>query len=885
MNIKSVFVLTLSSLFIVNAFADEGDSSDLSLEDLLNTGFKASLIKAIEAKRNATGSQDTIVSEDIADFPDLNLAESIQRMPGVAITREGGEGRQISLRGIGPDYTRVQINGMETIAKTNSPMDSRGANSRDRAFDFNIFASEMFGQIDILKSYSADVDEGGIGGTVQLWTPKPFEVGEQQLVFSGSGGTNPNVEGISPRLNAFYSDTWGEHGLLATGFYSNRAIEEEGVNTYRWRQRSTTNYNPSISVEAAQLLEDGDIWFPRGNRYSVWENDQERIGLNITYQFKPSDEFELGVSYIHAQLNNERHEYHLATAGSSSTALGTVEEIEYELNGDHYEFVSGTFSDLTLRTEHRYDIAETTYDQMVFDIDWQATEKLNVKWLVGASKSFFDLPVSDKAYLETIDGEEFSADYSGDEYNPDQSYGFDTTAESEWRVRELDFREDFYEDTYRNAKWDLEYDLDAYSSVSFGIGSKVFKNTGATTRDDNYVRSQSTPENDGVTDLDPSYLEVYDGHEEQNWLTVDVEDIQDYYGLDGDVDANPSDYIEESTFSGYVQYNHDTYLVDYPVRYDVGLRFYHTEIEYGFSYNDRRYKPTGNYNGFLPAANVAVDVTDDLVIRMSGSQNINRPQIDDARLGVSLDTGNRTVNANGNVDMEPLKSNNYEMSIEWYFSDSAYFAFGYFTKNITGFLEEKTSTVAYSETGLPTSLLPDGQSGSTEYDYTRLENKGDATINGVEVSFQTDFFFLPQPFNNMGLVSNFTVIEGNADYRNVQGTGETESKRFPGLSELAGNLTLYYETSRWGARVSAAYRDEYIQFVEAGLGDEDERGVLEQMYVDFSAGYQVNNQLKVSFEALNLTDQQETQYSDSNKRLYNNVSSGPSYNLGLNYHF
>ncbi len=139
-------------------------------------GFRDSVIKAKDLKREAMVAQDSIVAEDIADFPDQNLADSLQRVPGIAITREGGEGRQISLRGLGPDFTRVQVNGMEALGTSSSPMDSRGAVGRSRAFDFNIFASELFNQIDVKKSYSADQEEGGIGGIVNLRTAKPFDL-------------------------------------------------------------------------------------------------------------------------------------------------------------------------------------------------------------------------------------------------------------------------------------------------------------------------------------------------------------------------------------------------------------------------------------------------------------------------------------------------------------------------------------------------------------------------------------------------------------------------------------------------------------------------------------------------------------------------------------
>ena len=175
------------------AVAQEQASAD-DIEKIEVSGFRSSLIKAKDLKKDALGTQDTILAEDIADFPSLNLAESLQRVPGVTITREAGEGRQISLRGLNADFTQVQLNGMEALGTSSSPMDSRGTTNNSRSFDFNIFASELFNQIDVKKSYSADMDEGGIGGTVGLHTAKPFDYDG----FKGASGSKLKYRGHQP---------------------------------------------------------------------------------------------------------------------------------------------------------------------------------------------------------------------------------------------------------------------------------------------------------------------------------------------------------------------------------------------------------------------------------------------------------------------------------------------------------------------------------------------------------------------------------------------------------------------------------------------------------------------------------------------------------------
>ena len=182
--------------------------------EVVVTGYRQSLEHAEDVKRAAVGSEEVILAEDIAAFPDLNLAESLQRIPGITISRDSGEGRQISLRGLGPDFTRTQLNGMEVLGNTASGMDNRGGVSRTRAFDYSLFASELFDKVTVLTSYAADLDEGGIGGTVQLETPKPFDFPGPKAVFSAKGQTNTNTDTVTPRLVGLASDRWGGFGAL-----------------------------------------------------------------------------------------------------------------------------------------------------------------------------------------------------------------------------------------------------------------------------------------------------------------------------------------------------------------------------------------------------------------------------------------------------------------------------------------------------------------------------------------------------------------------------------------------------------------------------------------------------------------------------------------------
>ena len=213
-----------------------------SLEEIVVTGFRQSLSVALDEKRAATGSIDAIVAEDIADFPDLNIAESIQRVPGVSIARDGGEGRQVSVRGLGPQFTRVRINGMEAMS-ANGGTDAAGGTNRDRSFDFNTFASELFNSVTIRKSSAAEIEEGSLGATVDLRSARPFDYDGFTVVTSVQGSYNDINEDLDPRGALLISNTFadGKFGALLSAAYTKRKLLDEGASTVRWQDSRNTD--------------------------------------------------------------------------------------------------------------------------------------------------------------------------------------------------------------------------------------------------------------------------------------------------------------------------------------------------------------------------------------------------------------------------------------------------------------------------------------------------------------------------------------------------------------------------------------------------------------------------------------------------------------------
>ena len=214
------------------------------------TGYRMSLRNAIDIKKNASVMMDAINAQDIADFPDANLAESLQRLPGIALDRDNGEGRGITVRGLGSDFTRVRLNGLETLS-TAAASDSGTAPNRGRGFDFNVFASDLFSSLQVLKTASASTDEGSLGATVDLITGKPLDYKERKIALSGEDAYYENGGTHNPRIAGLFADQWFDNkfGVSLSGAYNKR---DSRIDRYR-RQAGQSDYEYRGSTWAGTL--------------------------------------------------------------------------------------------------------------------------------------------------------------------------------------------------------------------------------------------------------------------------------------------------------------------------------------------------------------------------------------------------------------------------------------------------------------------------------------------------------------------------------------------------------------------------------------------------------------------------------------------------------
>ena len=430
------------------------------VEAVVVTGFRASLANALDVKRRENDLVDVIKAQDIADFPDLNLAESLQRVPGVSIDRDGGEGRTITVRGLGPDFTVVRLNGLEALATTGGKDSSGGAN-RGRQFDFSIFASELFNSVTVRKSTSAMNEEGSLGAIVDLQAARPFDFSKFTMSASGKVGWNDLSRKSDPRYTFLISNRWdtgiGEVGALLSVAYATRAQREEGSSTGRWENPSVASnsatafpcsgaaYNP-VSGPALSCSQIGTVvggtspttvaaagtanalWHPRIPRYGRLDYDQKRLGVTGSIQWRPNDRSTLTLDAMLAKFNNDRDETYLEIISFSRSGAGVPQTDVVNFTADNKgTLIKGTFDDVDARVEYRHDELKTEFNQLSLTYDTRFGEAGHLVVGYGQSRSIQDNPVQTTFSFDRYDSDGYSYDYSANDKLPNFNYGFDPT--------------------------------------------------------------------------------------------------------------------------------------------------------------------------------------------------------------------------------------------------------------------------------------------------------------------------------------------------------------------------------------------------------------------------------------------------------------------------
>ena len=844
---------------------------DEVIEEIQVKGYRGTLIRSLDAKRMAVNSRESIVAEDIGKFPDLNLAEAIQRTPGVAISREGGEGRQLTIRGLGPQFTRVTLNGMEVPGSTDGLDSSGGLNSR-RSFDFNIFASELFTRIDIQKSPTASVEEGGLAGTVDLHTPRPFDNPGFHATVAGQIGWNDLTEETDPRYSAVISNTFADDtfGVLVSLAKTERNVRQEGFGTVRW---TSPTANDRTWLDSAGTVVEGsvnvptlnDVWIPRLPRTDYFGNTQDRLGGTAALQWRPTDEVEISFDYAHSEFENFRESYNFFSMFRNEFDSITPLTLVMDPSGRYAE--AGTFDGVAARSESRITISDTKFDQYVLSGSYDISDRFVVKAMVGKAES--DFAVEQYRFnMTTVGRYTFGYDFRANSNIAEMEYGYDILDPANFGFTSPTIQ--LNELTRENTTARLDFELDYEDSVlRFGLISNSREVdalesgiSGFTTPPSAQGLLVPVPVSDFGTGLSapsgfPSSFPVADFGP-----TVDAYDIGTWV-------PRPSDggtwNVEEDTLGLYVDFDTEATLLDRPLRVNAGVRVVKTDATMTGAIPDPvagGFQPAvieNDYTDVLPSLNVVWELNDELQVRLNTSRTLTRPTLGSLSPTAAISGINGTISG-GNPALDPMRANSADISIEWYFAEEALLSAAYFYKDIQSFIAtdsvERLLDPVYADAVLNDPAY-DAQTWVDPVNETYIHsvplNNDGAELDGFELVYQQPFSNLPGFWSDFGVVANYTWVDSDSEY----GTGATPViSKLVGLSEDSWNLTLYYETDRYGARISANSRDDYVTRVPGrnGNGTESTSG---STHTDVSAFYHINDNWTATFEIVNLTDEEE----------------------------
>ncbi|UDF04577.1 TonB-dependent receptor [Asticcacaulis sp. AND118] len=925
------------------------------IETVTVTGFRSSLKSALNVKKNSAATIDSILAEDVGKFPDSNLAESMQRIPGVTLSRgDGGEGRNISVRGLGPQYTRVRLNGMEGAAQSGSA-DIYGAGNNGRSFDFNIFPSEIFSSLAARKTASADVEEGSLGATVDLRAPKPFDYSKSEVFsFSAKGTYNELAKKTDPRLTLLASKKFGDgtFGILGTLTYQEKHTREVGYSAVDILSANTNGLNvggtvhpfctpigyattsPSPTDQAAKgataancstnnprtstlaaynavaNLRRADLpntpgsgaFLPRIPRYVNSEQDTERLGGSLTFQWRPDADTDVSLDVLYSKYDVERRDNYIAglslarNVGNNGQPMTSVKDMQFKSNGS---LLYGLFDGMDVRSEGLVDVFTSEFTQVNLNARHRVNDRFEVTGFVGKSTSNWEGPMRLQTFIDAIDVDNFSIDYRGGDTTPVINFGFDVSNPANFTYApgqadgtvlggfSVQGKPQWNSTDITTVNLDGKYDVTPEITVKFGVQyrendfnshilSLIPSQVAVTALPTGVTLASLTKQITGVDDLW--------GHgAPSSWVAIDSAKWREAFKFDSfqycGVECGAArSQIRETVKSSYImaEFNSDTWL-PVPVRGDIGVRSVYTKqfaVGYiaatapaGSQYPTRgvRNEVEREYHDLLPSANVVFELTPELLARFSAAKVMTRPELGNLTpsSGVTFTTRTGTIN---NPYLDPIRASTFDASLEWYFRPGSLASISYFHKDIKTFIQRINETVPYNQLGLPLELLVGNASGASATDLfnvARFANTDGGPLKGVELNLQADLDFLPGLWSHFGVLANYTHITSEINYILSPTTSTTND--LTNLSRESASGTLYWENDRFSFRTTGSYRGKYIRGIPASAGS-DLQGNDDTFYVDASASYQVTDKLRLSVEAQNLTDEQNRLYIDSNRQ-------------------
>lgn len=875
--------------------AQERADQAAPLEEVVVSGFRQSLQQAAEIKRDSDVVADVISAEDIGKFPDQNLADSLQRITGVQITRTNGEGSRVSVRGLSPDFTQTLYNGRVIT----SP-------SGGRSFEFATLASDFVNAVEVSKTPSADMVDGGLAATINIKTARALDIGQDRYALTAEGVYEEKSEESTPHVAAYMNKIITDRLGVTLGVnYQKRKFRTDTLRAFGFENGVEATRNPRLDYNL-----DGDFndtfRFNHEAGMRVNLGDTERLTAIGGLQLKATDSIDVHGDVLYSKYDVELNQptntlrFTNIVCPSNCVKNSVIENgrVVY-LDADGIDYRNGNSTSDT-RNETISGALGATFDLAPFTVDTQFSSSYSKQLVTGVQLSVMGRA---SAY----------EDSRTDPGNLPQfgfTRGYDPLNPANFRV--IGINGDYNRptnDRNTDGRVDVTYDLDRGFAKSLKFGSvysvrdQQFRSNRIAMSAKDAAAALGVPFNPSIEggsfDASPfmtqySFDDLFDGYNgpvryPSTWLTSDLSKLYKVLPLKRLLALSPpspnlsTDYeVEEKVSAGYLRF--DFAALDDRLGGNVGVRYVRTDqtssgyapdlslIVYaaaGTATTIPGVTPTTierSYNNWLPSLNVRYNLTDDLVARFAAARVMSRPTLGTLSPSTTVNANVRSITIN-NPNVDPYLADQLDLSLEYYLDNGGLLSTAVFYKDVKNFVVNttrmQTLTVTERETGSQIQL---------PFTIFQPDNGAGAKLKGVELGVQMPLSFLPGFWNGFGTIVNYTYLDAG-EARVTQGGPPLP---LPGVSKNSYNIVGYYERGGFSGRLAYNYRSSFVNSTTANFGD----GSYGQAYgqIDTSFGYDINDHIGFTLEGLNL--------GNSVVRLQNDAGFGRGYeNIGRRYTF
>ncbi|GAC30792.1 TonB-dependent receptor [Brumicola pallidula] len=903
----SVAIAVAGALLSSNQVIAQQESASDPVEVILVSGIRSSLKASMQDKKSSNLVSDGIKAEDLGKFPDLNVAESLQRITGVSIDRSGGEGQAVTIRGFGPQFNTVLVNGRQIAT------DSAG-----REFNFDVLASDQIVGADVYKSTSATMQEGGIGGTISLITAKPFDYEGFKAVASVKGMYESLSEKTSPSVSALVSNTFNDDtmGVLLAVSHQKRDIQINQISTAGWRGGQTIQNNRDGVLFS-------NAYIPRNWDQIVDNQERTRTNASLVFQYAPSDDITISLDGFVSKFEVDSVVTDLASwfepdrVGSATIdpATGTLLTFSQDIGLDA-QGSGDPASDFVSTTRNSRDV---TNDGFGLNVEWDINDSLKAEFDLSTSSAENDRAGKDRFNVVGIIN---SYEFDGTGSVPTvQHDGFGGGSLPDASLSRLHYNEKgnvrTEQDEITEFKADFTYrpDSDVLDSAKFGIyRQEREKNSFQIFGGQCAFCGYDTPAPNDVINFRPFTANNFFPGLIDTFYTYDGDAMVDYLASTGNPIVptlqNNRYTINEDITSLYMDFTFIYDIGDMPLSVNVGARYAQTDIAVSAVQSflsdvipttdatlfQNVFGPAtdilqgGSYANLLPSVNTKLQVTDEMIVRFSVYDSLTRPTMNQLSPATTFNEPRRQnlTASGGNPTLKPFQSDNWDISFEYYYGDANLFTFAFFNKEVDNFITRLTGPETYTlndrlttpnnrcsvtNTALCSSDATAGAdelNGLTElYTVTRPQNGDAATVTGYEIGL-THLFD-----NGFGFQANATIVDSNVSL----GSDTTQSFALEGLGD-SQNLVVFYENDQIQARIAYNNREGFLRAIDNGFNGEPINTETFGQW-DVSASYDIDETFTVFFEGINITEEELVQTGRFANQTYSIEDNGRRFALGV----